>query len=89
MRDDLPLCIVYPCLPERKLASHFLKFGCMLVLSILLMSVCLGTVSKALLMSIVAISVRGAGLLVLKPSSVVCVMFVSSDVVECLGLKPC
>ena len=53
------------------------------------MSVCLGTVSKALLMSIVAISVRGAGLLVLKPSSVVCVMFVSSDVVECLGLKPC
>ena len=51
--EDLPLYTVNPCLPERKLASHFLKLGWMCVLSILLMSKCLGTVSKALLMSMV------------------------------------
>lgn len=50
---------------------------------------CLGTVSKALLMSIVVIIVRAAGLLELRPSSVVCVMFVRRVEVECLGLKPC
>lgn len=81
--------IVWPCRPDKKLASHFLKFGWMCVLSILLISKCRGTVSKALLMSIVAISVREAGLAELRPSSVVCVMFVSSVDVECCGLKPC
>ena len=53
------------------------------------MSMCRGTVSKALLMSMAAISVRCAGFEWLRPSSVVCVMFVSRDVVECWGLKPC
>ena len=43
---------------------------------------CLGTVSKALLISIAVISVLRAGLAWLSPSSVVCVMFVSNDVVE-------
>ena len=61
----------------------------MLVFSILFISRCRGTVSKALLMSIAAMSVRGAGLGALRPSSVVCVMLVSRVEVECLGLKPC
>ena len=46
-------------------------------------------VSKALLMSIAASIVRCAGLCRFRPSSVVCVMFVRSVVVECCGLKPC
>ena len=53
------------------------------------MRMCRGTVSKALLMSIAASSVLCAGLDWLRPSSVVCVMLVSRDVVECWGLKPC
>ena len=53
------------------------------------MSMCRGTVSKALLMSMAAMSVLCAGLEWLRPSSVVCVMFVRRDVVECWGLKPC
>ena len=43
------------------------------MLSILFMSRCLGTVSKALLMLIEARSVLLAGLLAFSPSSVVCV----------------
>ena len=56
---------------------------------ILFMSKCRGTVSKALLMSIPAISERGAGVGALGLSSVVCVMLVRRVEVECLGLKPC
>ena len=48
-----------------------------------------GMVSKALLMSIVASNVRCAGLFVLRPSCIVCVMEVRSVVVECCGRKPC
>ena len=59
------------------------------MLSILFVRMCRGTVSKALLMSMAASSVRCAGLDWLRPASVVCVMFVRSDVVECWGLKPC
>ena len=33
--EGLPLYFVHACLPERKLASHFLKFGCRLVFRIL------------------------------------------------------
>ena len=40
-------------------------------------------------MSIAARSVLCAGWDWLRPSSVVCVMFVRRDVVECWGLKPC
>ena len=53
------------------------------------MSRCLGTLSKALLMSIVARSVLLAGLLAFRPSSVVCVRWVSSVDVEWRDLKPC
>ena len=53
------------------------------------MRMCLGTVSKALLMSIVAISVLCAGLEWFRPSSVVCVRCVRSVDVECWGRKPC
>ena len=53
------------------------------------MSMCRGTVSKALLMSMAANSVLCAGFAWLRPSSVVCVMFVSNVDVECCGLKPC
>ena len=62
---------------------------CMSVLNILFVSSVRGTVSKALLMSIVASSVLCAGLGVLRPSSVVCVREVRSVDVECKGLKPC
>ena len=61
----------------------------MFVLYILFMSSVRGTVSKALLMSIVAKSVRWAGGRVLRPSSVVCVRVVSSVVVECCARNPC
>ena len=53
------------------------------------MSIVLGTVSKALLMSIVASSVRCAGLGAFSPSCMCCVSVVRSVVVECLALKPC
>ena len=46
----------------------------------------LGMASKALLMSIVANSVRFADLLALMPSLMFCVMFVSSVFVEWYGL---
>ena len=61
----------------------------MCVLSILLISKCLGTVSKALLMSMAAMIVLSAGLLEFKPSSVVCVRWVRRVEVECRDLKPC
>ena len=48
-----------------------------------------GTVSKALLMSIVARSVRCAGLGALRPSCIVCVREVRRVVVECCARKPC
>ncbi len=50
---------------------------------------CRGTVSKALLMSMAASNDLYAGLFVFRPSSIVCVMFVRSVVVECCDLKPC
>ena len=53
------------------------------------MSMCLGTVSKALLMSMATSNVRSAGLEWLRPSSVVCVRLVRSVEVECCGRKPC
>ena len=53
------------------------------------MSSVLGTVSKALLMSIVAKSVRCTGFGAFRPSCMCCVCVVRSVVVECLPLKPC
>ena len=61
----------------------------MCVLSILSMSRCRGTVSKALLMSMAAIIVLSAGLFEFKPSSVVCERWVRRVDVECWDLKPC
>ena len=48
-----------------------------------------GTVSKALLMSIVTRSVRFAGFGAFRPSCLCCVSVVRSVVVECLALNPC
>ena len=45
--------------------------------------------SKALDISMVAMSVLSAGFLLLKPSRMSCVMHVSVVVVECNGLNPC
>ena len=53
------------------------------------MRICRGTVSKALLMSMAAISVLFAGFEWLRPSSVVCVRCVRSVDVECCGRKLC
>ena len=53
------------------------------------MSSVLGTVSKALLMSIAARSIRCAGFGAFRPSYMYCVSVVRSFVVEYLVLKPC
>lgn len=52
VRDFCPLCWIWAVLPERKFDIHFLECGGKFVSSILLMRLCLGTVSKALFMSI-------------------------------------
>ena len=61
----------------------------MLVLNIFCMSNVRGTVSKALLVSIVAKSVLCTGLGIFRPSCMYCVSVVRSVVVECKALKPC
>ena len=66
--DGLPFYSVYASLPERKLASHFLKVGCMFMLRIFWTSRWCGTVSKALLMSIAANIDLCAGFRWIKPS---------------------
>ena len=48
-----------------------------------------GTVSKTLLISIVARSFLCAGLGIFRPSCMYCVSVVRSVVVECRALKPC
>ena len=58
-------------------------------LLIFCLSSILGTVSKALLMSIVAKSVRCSGFAGFRPSCICCVSVVRCIVVECLALKPC
>ena len=59
--EGLSLYAVYACLPERKLASHFFKLACMSVLRNFWFYMWRGTVLKALLMSMAAISVLCAG----------------------------
>ena len=59
------------------------------MLSVLLMSRCRRTVSKALLMSMAASKDLEAGFCELRPSSIVCVRFVRRVDVECCDLKPC
>jgi len=61
----------------------------MFVLFIFCVSRVRGTVSKALLMSIVANRVRCAGLGVFRPSCICCVSVVRSVEVEWWALKPC
>ena len=61
----------------------------MLMLFILCISSVLDTVSKVLLMSIVARSVRCAGFGAFRPSCMCYVSVVRSVVVEFLALKPC
>ena len=53
------------------------------------MRICLGTVSKALFMSIVAKTVLRGGCFLLKPSNISCVREERWVVVECCGRKPC
>ena len=56
--EDLPLRSVYACVPDRKLACHFLESGCLSNLRIFFrMGRLLRTVSKALLMSIASLIV--------------------------------
>jgi len=52
--------------------SHFLSLLCMVVLRILEIRICCGTVSKALLMSIAVNVVLRGNCLVLKPSMMSC-----------------
>ena len=61
----------------------------MFVLFIFFLSSFLGTVAKALLMSIVTRSVRCARFGAFRPSCMRCVSVVRSVVVEFLALKPC
>ena len=60
---------IWADLPDMKLASHFLSWFVISVLSIFWMSRCLGTESKALLMSMAARTVLDGGEFWLKPSS--------------------
>lgn len=62
------LCKTFACLPFRKLASQRLSLLCRVVVVIFSISKCLGTVSKALFMSIATIIVRDGGESWLKPS---------------------
>ena len=61
----------------------------MLVLNILCMSSVRGTVSKALLMSLVARCLLCAGLAIFGRSCMYCGTVVRNVVVECRALKPC
>ena len=61
----------------------------MFVLLIFSMSNVLGTVSNALLMSILAWSVNYANFGAYRPSCMCCVSVVRFVVVECLALKQC
>ena len=61
----------------------------MLASNILCMSSVRGTVTKVLLISIVAKSVLYAGLGKFRPSCMYCVRVVMNVVVECRALKPC
>ena len=80
--DDVQLWTI------RKVDSHFLCV-LMLVLFIFCMSSLIGTLPKALLMSIVARIVRFAGFGAFRPSCMCCVSVVRSIVVECLAVKLC
>jgi len=73
--------VTCPVLFERKFEIIFLSFVDMCVLMILSMRLCLGTVSKALFMSMVA-STERSGFISLKPSRMCCVRVVSNVVVE-------
>ena len=59
---------IWAVLPEMKLASHFLSWFVVFVVSIFWISKCLGTVSKALLMSMAASTVLDGSVFWLKPS---------------------
>ena len=61
----------------------------LLVLNIFTTSSVRGTVSKAILMSIVARGALHAALGVFRPWCMYCVSVVRSVVVECMALKPC
>ena len=65
------LSVTFAILPVRKFDSHFLSLLGRFVLSIFCVSMCFGTVSKALFMSIAARRVREGGVFWLKPSSIV------------------
>ena len=89
---DLEMVFLYwtcACLPDMKFVSHLLSLLCMVVLSIFWIRRCLGTVSKALLMSTATRIVRAGGCGRLKPSSMCCVRLTCNVVVECWLLKPC
>lgn len=87
--DDLLRRVTCADRREMKLVSHRESLGGRFRSSILSISLCLGTVSKALLMSMVASAVRLGGTLSLKPSAMSCVSDVRYVVVLCMCLKPC
>lgn len=55
------LCVTLHCLSARKLVIHFFSFLCRVVSKIFCDNICLGTVSKALLMSIATSIVLSGG----------------------------
>jgi hypothetical protein len=63
--------------------------GGVFVLCTFAMSVCMLTVSKALLMSSETMTVLSAGFLWLNPSVMTLFMLCSAVTVECCALKPC
>ena len=71
------------------IGKSFLVVSVYVVLNIFCMSSMRGTVSKALLISIMARSVLYANFGTFRPSCMYCVSVVRSAVVECRALKPC
>ncbi len=85
-------CVCNVILAERlemKEVSHRVSFGCRSRSRSLSVSWCLGTVSKVLLMSMVASTVRFGGTVLLKPSAICWVSLVKYVVVLCEDRKPC
>ena len=89
MFDLVYMCVTCACLPDMKFDIHFLLLGSIVVFSIFLIRICLGTVSKALFMSIKVRIVLVGGVFWLKPSKICCVRDERWVVVKCNGRNPC
>ena len=87
--DVLFLNVVYALRPLMKFAMHLIMVCGLIVWCRLCVSVCMLTVSNAVLMSSATVIVRSGGLFWLKPVAMVLFMLCSAVLVGGLLLKPC